>query len=97
MCNLNRERIKGQIQSLLTDGWGLVNRFGRIWVSFTRTARYILMDKAHKSKFSIHPSAIMMYMDLKGDYWWPKMKRDIAMRVRNCLNCLKVKVEDQMP
>ncbi|GKD73466.1 putative reverse transcriptase domain-containing protein [Tanacetum coccineum] len=32
-----------------------------------------------------------------GLYWWPKMKKDIAMYVSKCLTCSKVKVEHQKP
>lgn len=41
----------------------------------------ILMDKAHKSKFSIYPGATKIYRDLRGDYWWPTIKRDVAKYV----------------
>ncbi|KAD2805051.1 hypothetical protein E3N88_38428 [Mikania micrantha] len=36
------------------------------------------MDEAHKSQYSIHPSADKMYQDLREFYWWPGMKKDIA-------------------
>ncbi|GJX29591.1 putative reverse transcriptase domain-containing protein [Tanacetum coccineum] len=37
------------------------------------------MDEAHKSKYSVHPRANKMYNDLKDMYWWPGMKKDIAL------------------
>ncbi|GJR34073.1 putative reverse transcriptase domain-containing protein [Tanacetum coccineum] len=36
-----------------------------------------------------------MYYDLKDRYWWPRMKKDIAVYVNRCLTCLKVKAEHQ--
>ncbi|KAJ9561583.1 hypothetical protein OSB04_006743 [Centaurea solstitialis] len=60
-------------------------------------ARQTLLDEAHKSKFSIHPGATKMYQDLKTDYWWPGMKRDVARYVEKCLTCLRVKAEHQRP
>ncbi|GJW19848.1 putative reverse transcriptase domain-containing protein [Tanacetum coccineum] len=55
------------------------------------------MDEAHKSKYSVHPGADKMYYDLRDRYWWPGMKKDIAMYVSKCLTCLKVKAEHQRP
>nr|GFB09347.1 putative reverse transcriptase domain-containing protein [Tanacetum cinerariifolium] len=38
-----------------------------------------------------------MYYDLRDRYWWPRMKKDIAVYVNRCLTCLKVKAEHQRP
>lgn len=38
-----------------------------------------------------------MYKDLRTHYWWPGMKKDIALYVAKCLTCSKVKVEHQRP
>nr|GFD08325.1 putative reverse transcriptase domain-containing protein [Tanacetum cinerariifolium] len=38
-----------------------------------------------------------MYHDLKKLYWWPNMKADIAIYVRKCLTCAKVKAKHQRP
>ncbi|GKD75719.1 putative reverse transcriptase domain-containing protein [Tanacetum coccineum] len=53
------------------------------------------MDEAHKSKYYVHPGAVKMYYDLRDRYWWPGMKKDIAVYVSRCLTCLKVKAEHQ--
>ncbi|GJS04131.1 reverse transcriptase domain-containing protein [Tanacetum coccineum] len=55
------------------------------------------MDKAHKSKYSVHPGADKIYYDLRDMYWWPGIKKDIAEYVSKCLTCLKVKNEHQRP
>ncbi|GKC84494.1 putative reverse transcriptase domain-containing protein [Tanacetum coccineum] len=59
--------------------------------------RTVIMDEAHKSRYSIHPVADKMYYDLQDMYWWPGMKRDIATYVSECLTCAKVKAEHQRP
>ncbi|GJT01975.1 putative reverse transcriptase domain-containing protein [Tanacetum coccineum] len=59
--------------------------------------RTLIMDKAHKSKYFVHPGADKMYYDLRDRYWWSIMKKDIAVYVSRCLTCLKVKAEHQRP
>ncbi|GKA73977.1 putative reverse transcriptase domain-containing protein [Tanacetum coccineum] len=69
----------------------------RIWVPLKGDVRILIMEEAHKSKYSVHPGADKMYYDLKDRYWWPSMKKDIAVYVSRCLTCLKVKAEHQRP
>ncbi|KAM0038029.1 putative nucleotidyltransferase, Ribonuclease H [Helianthus debilis subsp. tardiflorus] len=38
-----------------------------------------------------------MYLDLRAKYWWPGMKKDIALYVSKWLTCSKVKAEQQRP
>ena len=38
-----------------------------------------------------------MYQDLKLNFWWAGMKKEIADLVSKCLHCLQVKAEHQRP
>ena len=38
-----------------------------------------------------------MYQDLKRNFWWQGMKKDVAEFVAKCLICQQVKVENQRP
>ncbi|GJV60927.1 putative reverse transcriptase domain-containing protein [Tanacetum coccineum] len=76
---------------------GTLYYLDRIWVPFKGDVRSLIMDEAHKSKYSVHPRADKMYYDLKDMYWWPGIKKDIAEYVSKCLTCLKVKAEHQRP
>ncbi|GJZ64254.1 putative reverse transcriptase domain-containing protein [Tanacetum coccineum] len=51
----------------------------RIWVPLKGDVRTLIMDEAHKSKYYVHPGDDKMYYDLKDRYWWPGMKKDIAL------------------
>nr|GEU43247.1 putative reverse transcriptase domain-containing protein [Tanacetum cinerariifolium] len=69
----------------------------RIWVPLVGDMRIVILNKAHKSRYSVHPGADKMYHDLRDMYWWPGMKRDIAIYVSKCLTWAKVKDEHQRP
>ncbi|XP_073276461.1 uncharacterized protein [Primulina huaijiensis] len=55
------------------------------------------MAEAHKSKFSVHPGSTKMYRDLKNNFWWNGMKRDVAEFVSRCQVCQQFKAEHQRP
>ncbi|GJS56421.1 putative reverse transcriptase domain-containing protein [Tanacetum coccineum] len=76
---------------------GTLYYLDRIWVPLKGDVRTLIMDEAHKSKYSIHPKADKMYYDLRDWYWWLGMKKDIIVYVSKCLTCLKVKAEHQRP
>ncbi|GJX43776.1 putative reverse transcriptase domain-containing protein [Tanacetum coccineum] len=69
----------------------------QIWVPLMGDMRTLIMDEAYKSKYLVQSGADKMYYDLKDMYWWPRMKKDIALYVSKCLTCLKVKAEHQRP
>jgi hypothetical protein len=70
---------------------------GRLWIPVYGSLRKVIMDEAHRSRYSVHPGADKMYHDLLDYYWWPGMKTDVAEYVNRCLTCLKVKAEHQRP
>ncbi|GJX33412.1 putative reverse transcriptase domain-containing protein [Tanacetum coccineum] len=76
---------------------GTLYYLDRIWVPLKGDVRTLIMDEAHKLKYSVHPGADKMYYDLRDRYWWPGMKKDIVVYVSKCLTCLKVKAEHQRP
>ncbi|GKG54871.1 putative reverse transcriptase domain-containing protein, partial [Tanacetum coccineum] len=53
----------------------------QIWVPLKGDVRALIMDESYKSKYSVHPGADKMYYDLRDRYWWPGIKKDIAVYV----------------
>ncbi|GJS28932.1 reverse transcriptase domain-containing protein [Tanacetum coccineum] len=88
---------KGLDEMIELKNDGALYYLDRIWVPLKGDVRTLIMDEAHKSKYSVHPRADKMYYDLRDSYWWPRMKKDIAEYVSRCLTCLKVKAEHQRP
>ncbi|KAI3744724.1 hypothetical protein L1987_57815 [Smallanthus sonchifolius] len=95
--NLPLEGTRGMEAQLEIKSDGIRYYVEQIWIPVFGNLRELIMDEAHKSRYSIHPGSDKMYHDLKVLYWWPKMKADIATYVSKCLTCAKVKVEYQKP
>jgi hypothetical protein len=52
-----------------------------------------IMDKAHISRYSIHHGSTKIYHDPRQQFWWTKMKREVARYVSECDTCPKVKAD----
>jgi hypothetical protein len=57
----------------------------------------VIMKEAHETPYSIHPGGTKMYQDLKEQFWWHGMKREIASYISKCDICQRVKAEHQRP
>ncbi|GJX16418.1 putative reverse transcriptase domain-containing protein [Tanacetum coccineum] len=79
--NVMNERLHGLDQQMERKRDGSLYFMDRIWVSLLGGVRTVIMDEAHKSRYSVHPGADKMYYDLRDMYWWPRMKRDIAIYI----------------
>nr|GFA41098.1 hypothetical protein [Tanacetum cinerariifolium] len=51
----------------------------RIWVPAYGNLRTLIINEAHATKYFVHLGANKMYYDLQDLYWWPRMKKDIAL------------------
>ena len=74
-----------------------VDHKGVLWFEFrlvvpkNHQLRKQILDEAHLSKFSIHPDSTKIYQDLKHNFWWTRMKRDIAKYISECDTVMSVK------
>ncbi|GJV10430.1 reverse transcriptase domain-containing protein [Tanacetum coccineum] len=85
--NVLMENLHGLDQQMEKKEGESLYFMDRIWVPLIGDVRTMIMDEAHKSKYSVHPGADKMYYDLRDTYWWPGMKRDIATYVGKRLTC----------
>ena len=70
---------------------------GRLCVPDHDQIREEVLGECHRSKFSIHPGSNKMYRDMKRQYWWKGMKRNVARYISKCEVCQQVKIEHQRP
>nr|GFB70402.1 putative reverse transcriptase domain-containing protein [Tanacetum cinerariifolium] len=95
--NTPTEMLKGLDKQLERKEDGGLYLAERIWMPVYGNLRTLIMNEAHATRYSVHPGADKMYYDLRRLYWWPGMKKDIAMYVSKYLTCSKVKAEHQKP
>jgi hypothetical protein len=73
------------------DSEGILWFKERIVVPKNHQLRKQIMDEAHLSKFAMHPGSTKMYQDLKWNFWWTRMRREIAKYVSECDVCQRIK------
>ncbi|GJX82288.1 putative reverse transcriptase domain-containing protein [Tanacetum coccineum] len=95
--NVIAKGLNGTDQQMEKREDGSLHYMDRIWVSLVGGVRTKMMDKAHKMRYFVHPRVDKMYYDLRDMYWWPGMKKEIAIYVSKCLTYVKVKAKHQRP
>ena len=73
------------------DHKGILWFDGRLVVPKNPELRNRILDEAHLSKFPIHPGSTKMYQDLRQNFWWTRIKREIAKYVAECDICQRVR------
>lgn len=70
-----REKVKnGESKEFSVFGDGSLRYKSRLCVPTNEVIKRDILSEAHKSHFSIHPSATKMYKDLRSNFWWNGMK-----------------------
>ena len=69
--NVKKEQL-GKKTEFSTNQQGLKMIKGRIWVPKFGKTRKLVLDDAHKSKYSIHPGSTKTLRDLRRYFWWPE-------------------------
>jgi hypothetical protein len=59
--------------------------------------KQLILKEAHDTPYSIHPGGTKMYQDLKEQFCWHGMKREIAFYIARCDICQRVKAKHQRP
>ena len=84
---------EGRGPQISIDDQGVVRYKNRLVVPSNEEIRRKVLDEAHTSKLSIHPSSNKMYHDLRHLFWWSNMKQDITKYVMECDTCGRVKAD----
>ncbi|KAK1631637.1 hypothetical protein QYE76_005952 [Lolium multiflorum] len=53
-------------------------------MSLDSELKQVILKEAHDTLYSIHPGGTKMYQDLKEQFWWHGMKREIGSYIAKC-------------
>jgi hypothetical protein len=84
MKHIHEKIEAGKANCFRKDDQGIVWFNDRIVVPKDAEVHQQILDEAHLSRYSIHPESTKMYQDLNQNYWWTKMKIEIACYVARC-------------
>jgi hypothetical protein len=98
--NTSIDGIKNQIAAGKAPGFtvdeaGVLWYKGRLCVPSNSELKQVILKEAHHTIYSIHPGGTKMYQDLKEQFWWHGMKREIGSYIAKCDFCQRVKAEHQ--
>ncbi|KAK8951111.1 hypothetical protein KSP39_PZI003350 [Platanthera zijinensis] len=85
---------KGEV-SVFNEKDSLLLLNDRLCVPDVDSLRKDILYEAHNTPYLIHPGRTKMYHDLKQDFWWPHMKKDVIQYIAQCHTCQIVKAEHQ--
>nr|CAH66284.1 OSIGBa0161P06.1 [Oryza sativa] len=94
---IKKNMRRGKAIGFVEDEQGTVWLGERICVPENKELKDTIMKEAHETLYSIHPGSTKMYQDLKQQFWWASMRREIAEYVALCDVCQRVKAEHQKP
>jgi hypothetical protein len=97
MSHLHQRLELGEAQCFRQDVDGVLWFKDRLIVPKDFELCRKIMDEAHCSRYSIHLGANKMYQELKKNFWWTRMKREIGKYVSECDTCRRVKANHLRP
>ncbi|KAA3483558.1 DNA/RNA polymerases superfamily protein [Gossypium australe] len=98
--SLNARRLQvqdGGLEGHSLSGDGVLCFQGRPCMPNDVGLRQRILQDAHNSPYAMHPGGSKMYGDLRKQFWWPGLKREVTEFVGRCLTCQRIKAEHQLP
>ncbi|KAK1680723.1 hypothetical protein QYE76_041571 [Lolium multiflorum] len=94
---IKKQIAAGKAPGFTVDEEGVLWYNGRLCVPSDSELKQVILKEAHDTLYSIHPGGTKMYQDLKEQFWWHGMKREIGSYIAKCDICQRVKAEHQRP
>eukprot|EP00253_Pinus_taeda_P004696 PITA_04696 len=69
----------------------------KLYIPNEESLKKLILDEFHISHYSGHPGYQKMVTALRREYYWPKMKKEVAEYLARCLEFQQIKVEHLYP
>jgi hypothetical protein len=80
----------------MIDG-GLLTYINRLYIPYCDDLKRFIMDELHKRPYTGHLGYQKMITTTRKQFYWPRLKKDIANYLAKCLECQQVKAEHRHP
>ncbi|KAA3486447.1 reverse transcriptase [Gossypium australe] len=92
-----RQVQNGELEDYGINDEGVLCFKGKVCMPKNEELRQRILQESHSSPYAMHPGGSKMYRDLREQFWWPGLKREVTEFVGKCLTCQQVKAEHQVP
>ena len=79
------------------EEYGLLTYKNKIYISHVVDVRRIVMDEIHQAPYFGHLGYQKIIATARKQYFWQRMKKDMAEYISRCMKCQEVKVGHQHP
>eukprot|EP00253_Pinus_taeda_P026215 PITA_26215 len=93
-----QQSVKERLQQGYTlDNAGMMYFNKKLYVPDSVDLKNLILDEFHTSHYTGHPGYQKMVTALRKEYFWPRMKKQVAEYLAKCLECQQIKAEHQHP
>ena len=94
---LQQQSLEKKYEGYKLEEDGLLTYKNIIYIPNIEDLRRFAMDEIHQPPYSGHPGYQKMIATTRKQYFWPRMKKDMAEYLSRCMKCQQVKVENKHP
>ena len=94
---LQQQSLEKRYEGYKLEEDGLLTYKGRIYIPDVAYLRRVVMDEIHQAPYFGHPGYQKTIATARKQYFWSRMKRDMAEYISRCMKYQQVKVEHQHP
>jgi hypothetical protein len=93
VAKLQQGNLQHKIEEYKLDNDEILMYRGRIYVPNSQELKNMILREMHNVPYVGHPGYQKTIADVKSQYYWPGIKKEVVDFIAKCLECQKVKVE----